>query len=457
MAPATSPGLRPAAGLPARLTSSLKRIRNAILAGPSMAPATSPGLRPAAGLPARLTGQRRVCMLAAAIGLLAGDLGAAASPATREVPPAPHTMPNAEAVALSADGSLVAAGIGGGLGRDRERAGRIHVWERQTGRLVRSVPALGDIVGLAFTHDGRGIVWASIYTPGDSVDADSIRGIAINTGEPLGRGFNRRSFALSPTEAALLAADGEGIAGRYDPVDRDSRRGRVTLPNAGAGRQLAYAPDGRSFAAVHLVGDPIIRPDGSTAGLRLMLEGLLIGDSETLLPRRWIRSATLRTCTALAVSRTGRRVATGHEDGTIRVWEGDTLELVASWEGSGDETAARPVFSPVDDSLAVISQPTVSRIWRRDNATPGGFTFETKASGDDCRVVLHDPESLEPIRRFTLRDARFRVIHANRPAVAFNPPRLTFSPDGDHLLVGASGLTLIDRKTGEVIRRFDSD
>jgi len=55
MAPATSPGIRPAAGLPARLTSSLKRIRNAILAGPSMAPAASPGLRPAAGRPARLT------------------------------------------------------------------------------------------------------------------------------------------------------------------------------------------------------------------------------------------------------------------------------------------------------------------------------------------------------------------------------------------------------------------
>jgi len=37
MAPAASPGLRPAAGRPARLTSSLMRIRNAILAGEPLA------------------------------------------------------------------------------------------------------------------------------------------------------------------------------------------------------------------------------------------------------------------------------------------------------------------------------------------------------------------------------------------------------------------------------------
>jgi len=37
MAPAASPGIRPAAGLPARLTSSLMRIRNAILAGEPLA------------------------------------------------------------------------------------------------------------------------------------------------------------------------------------------------------------------------------------------------------------------------------------------------------------------------------------------------------------------------------------------------------------------------------------
>jgi hypothetical protein len=41
--------------------------------------------------------------------------------------------------------------------------------------------------------------------------------------------------------------------------------------------------------------------------------------------------------------------------------------------------------------------------------------------------------------------------------VAFNPARLAFSPDGRPLLVGGSGLTLFDRATGDVIRRFDAD
>ncbi len=394
-------------------------------------------------------------LLIAIATLVGGGLRAEDAVSATKVPAAPHRMANAEAVAFSADGTLVAAGIGDGIGRDRTLAGRVHVWETETGTLVRSTPALGDVVGLAFTHDGQGLVWGSVYTPGDSVDADGTQGIDLATGKPLGQGFNSGSFAVSPTGAQVLVAAGDGIAGSYERATRDARRRSVTLPNAGHARQLAFPADGRSFVAVYAVGTPIMRPDGEVAGLKLVPEGLLVADAATLLPRRWVAAETLRSCSALAVSRTGDRIATGHEDGMIRVWDGATLELIAAWQ-AGDGTAARPVFSPADETLAVITQPTVSRVWRRDPQAQGGFAFETKTHGEDCEVTVHDPESLEPVRRFALADARFRVIHANRPAVARNPPRLAFSPDGRRLLVADSGLTLLDRETGDVIRRYDA-
>jgi len=402
----------------------------------------------------------------AILGAVACGAGAtdAADVAVVEIPAAAHAMPNAQSVAFSPDGTLVAAGVGGGLGGEagRRLEGRVHVWEAASGRLVRTLDSLGDVVSLAFTHDGGGIARGTVYTPGDSVDADAVQGHSIATGEPLGRPFDGAVFALSPTRAAALVPFGPGICGiferlaRTDGKNADELRRHVSIPNHGAARLLAFSGDGGTFASVHVVETPLIARNGVERGRRLRLEGLAVGDTATFLPRRWIVSEKLHDCSALAVARDGRRLATGHRDGTVRVWSAEPLAELRSWRG-GDGVAVRPVFSPADDALAVITQPTESLRWRRDRAAPGGFAFETVADGEECGIAIHDGAALDVTGRFRLPDGRFRIIHADRPAIAFNPQRLAFSPDGRQLLVGASGMTLVDRTTGRVIRRFDTD
>src|SRR3954454_21162458 len=64
------------------------------------------------------------------------------------IPAREHRTDNAEAVAVSPDGRLVAAGFGGpsnGRFPLRPNGGGLALWEADTGRLVRAVGEYGDI------------------------------------------------------------------------------------------------------------------------------------------------------------------------------------------------------------------------------------------------------------------------------------------------------------------------
>lgn len=169
-----------------------------------------------------------------------------------------------------------------------------------------------------------------------------------------------------------------------------------------------------------------------------------------------IRSELLRDATAVSVSSDGQLVATGHRDGTVRLWGGQPFGERARLQAAKGH-AARPVFSPSGDLLAVITQPATGIRWNYDDSKPGGFGFREERRGGLCVVTLHTTDGLAEQARFTFDDGAFRVIHANRPPAACNPHRLAFSPDGRRLLVGCNGLTLLEAADGAVVRRYDVD
>ncbi|TWT38624.1 WD40 repeat domain-containing protein [Blastopirellula retiformator] len=378
-------------------------------------------------------------------------------------PAARHQQGNAQSVAFSPDGRLVAAGFGGPVvTRDKQRVkqGRIVVWEAATGKLVHQVEAYGDVVGLQFASDGRSCLVSRVYTPGDSVDDNVSRLIPIGDGEETRLSFGRMSYlaTLSPTSGQFAIVKGRDIAQVFDSLAADEMMGEVhelSIVDSYSASALAFASDGKTFAAVHGRLEPILRKDGTLAlrARAIRNDVLTLFETTTWSVQDSVVNEELLDCTALAVSRDARWIATGHPGGIARVWDGRTLQKKEEMNLQA-ETAVLPRFAPDGKRLALLTQPSGGLTWRRSQ-TPSGFTFERQWNQTPCELALYEAKEFQLQRTFRLEDAAFATYHANRPRASLNPARLAFSPDGNSILVGCNGVTLLDAETGETIRQFD--
>jgi WD40 repeat protein len=114
------------------------------------------------------------------------------------------------AVAVSADGKLLAAGQGG-----ETDTGKVHLLERDTGKLLREVSGHQyGVTDLAFSADGALLYSAGRDTTVRISQVEDGKELAV-VGAPHGGQFKDwiSAFALSPDEAWLAAAD---IAGHID-------------------------------------------------------------------------------------------------------------------------------------------------------------------------------------------------------------------------------------------------
>jgi WD40 repeat protein len=242
------------------------------------------------------------------------------------------------ALGLSADGKRVASSSWADL--------RIHVYEVETGRLLRTFAGhTAHLWGAALSPDGRRLV---------SGGQDSILRVwDVETGKAL-----------------------PALAGPRDPC-----------------RCLAWSPDGKSIACGHYVA----------AGKEW--RGILrLYDVKTGKPR-WEGKGHDREITGVAFSRDGRRLATSSFDGTIRVWDAATgkEEARITVNKVGTEGVA---FSPDgkrlvsagitgDDSVRVLDLATRKEV-RRFDGHPGGplgaaFTVDGKfilSCGKDGKLRL---------------------------------------------------------------------
>jgi dipeptidyl aminopeptidase/acylaminoacyl peptidase len=132
------------------------------------------------------------------------------------VPAVKHKGDNAAAVAISADGALVAAAYGGPSTARfplEGTTGGLWVWDRKTGKQLYSLKEFGSILRVEFSRDGRCLAYTRIYTPGDSIHTARTALIDWKAGKVVHH-WEADCFAFDPTGDRILVGTSDRDAVR---------------------------------------------------------------------------------------------------------------------------------------------------------------------------------------------------------------------------------------------------
>jgi WD40 repeat protein len=344
-----------------------------------------------------------------------------------------------EVIASSPDGRRLACG-----GRDG-----IALVDPTTGRLVRRIeghPHGNDF--LIFTPDGRLLISAGRdavrWTGGRMAVESSIRSWDVDTGEP------RRRIPTGTDEVVAVAVSPDGrrlAAGLKDRSVRIWGAGSGTELHRFAGLErdaacLAFSPDGRTLASGEGAPEPWDTRDVGLGGISL----LDVASGREL--RRW--EAHQPCVRGLAFSPDGRTLASGGEEGLVRLWDPATGREVQP--APGHRGAIRAIaFAPDGRTVATAGFDGTLRVWdpacgvelRRAEAgrSPTRFlAFSADgallASGARDSLRLWEPDTLRELRRFG--------------SMARSADGAALSPDGRILASMADGgIRLWETATGD--------
>ncbi|MFI6324357.1 caspase family protein [Nonomuraea sp. NPDC050556] len=201
--------------------------------------------------------------------------------------------PNAEALALDGGGTTVAVGD----------AGVVKLWDPYTGQargvLESGDPALEDVVGLAFSRDGRTLAvthWSGNRVPVQLWDVE--------------QGRRKKDLAEDGSFSMAFSPDGRVLALSGPPtslvdIDRDIRLPIRAGPSLNGALTVAFSNGGAILAAGY------------------SQEGVLLLDART--GERYGKLVPVRggsgEVKVLAFSRDDRTLATGNDKGEVRLWD----------------------------------------------------------------------------------------------------------------------------------------
>ncbi|MGD9647781.1 MAG: WD40 repeat domain-containing protein, partial [Pirellulales bacterium] len=306
----------------------------------------------------------------------AGEIDGDSGSAPIVVPHIADAGPNAQCVALSADGQLVAAAYGGPTNHRfplQPRGGGIAIYQRATGKRLHFVAEYGDIIQLQFSADGRALVYTRLYTPGDSVDDNVTVVLDTKTGAARQRwrvgevaASVSASAAKDGDQAGLVAIRGGGSVELYDLKEL----AKVQQLDQLSARVIALSPKAERLAAITL--------NREGPSLRII-------ESATSRDLCSASDDDLRTALVLEWSADGKLLATGHAQGLAKLWRAEDLELLHTF---AVETAAhvRPVFATASDALWLFSQPVQGVRWSYDRQAASGFKFESQRLETDAEA-----------------------------------------------------------------------
>ena len=341
----------------------------------------------------------------------------------RESPAALGTPLTVQAIAVSADGRLIATG---------GQEGAVKVRDLTGGKDQRGSRQFGDtIASLAFGADGQALavsagreVWVR-----DSGRAKDLGLTSLKARHPGGA----TSVAFSPN-GVRVASCGEDAQVKVC----DARTGRVVAELTGPARRysaVAFSPYGASLLATG--------HDGAVYTWKV--------GRQQLGPVFQVQASEAPHA---AFSPDGRHVATASKDGRVQVWDAATGEQAA-----GEMRQAASVwgvcFSPDGRRLATAGSDGIVRLWavaggREEHSLRGHLTHVQSVAFQPGGRFLASASTDETVRLWDVDSGR-EVAHSPLKGHTGGVRGLSFSPDGLRLASASDDgtLRLWDVATGQ--------
>jgi WD40 repeat protein len=312
---------------------------------------------------------------------------------------------DAQCVAFSSDGKLVATGISG-MTNDEfppqphpspRKCGVIQIFDAETGKRLQRMETFGDITNLQFSPDGKRLAYSRLFATAEGVSLNAVVLHDVADGRLVVKYDRCHAFDLSPegNEIVVLSrtkcqrfnmATGEKI-GEVAPLSRSI--------------SVGYSPDGKRLAAI------VMEEDKCRLAMCDVAEGNLVRQSIEFDEPFY----------SFSFSHKDPLLASGHAAGTIVLWDVASLKPVASLK-TGNPGIARPFFSPDGELLGAGCQ-------------------------DNGDVVFWSVETHQEVRRYTFQQGTFRTFYRRdeqeRVRPEMDPARFVFAPDSGSFLAGCYG------------------